>query len=123
MPHRPEVIVVDDDPGVRRSLQLLLRGHGYRVKAYSDSASLTNDPDANSAALLVADYQMPIANGFEVLRNLRDRGWAGAAVLITGFGTQQLAADAASEGFAAVFEKTVRANLLLGAARAATGHT
>lgn len=122
MPQRPEVIVVDDDQGVRRSLQLLLRGHGYRVRAYADPKSVDRDPDAGSAALLVADYRMPGADGFDVLRGLRARGWMGDAVLMTGFSTQQLATAAIAEGFAAVFDKPVRSNLLLGAARAATGH-
>lgn len=123
MPHNPQVIIVDDDDGVRRSLQLLLRGHGYRVKAYPDPSSVATDPEARSAALLVADYQMPGADGIAVLRDLRRQGWHGAAVLITGYGTPKLATDAAAAGFAAVFDKPVRSNLLMNAVRAAVPNT
>ena len=48
MSNRPDVIIVDDDQGVRRSLQLLLRGHGYRVKAYADPTSVASDPEADA---------------------------------------------------------------------------
>ena len=116
----PQIILVNDDQALRRSLQLLLRGHGYRVRAYADARSLVDDPEALSALLLVADYRMPQSNGFDVLRALRKEGWAGSAVLITGFGSPQLIEDAKSEGFDAILDKPVRPNLLLGAAHDAT---
>lgn len=68
MSARPEILVVDDDQAVRRSMQLLLRGHGYSVKAYADTQSISNDPTASTATLLVADYRLPSGTGFEVLR-------------------------------------------------------
>lgn len=115
----PQVIVVDDDQAVRRSLQLLLRGHGYRVKAYADAGAVANDPEAAQAALLVTDYRLPTEDGFEVLRGMRERGWQGSALLITGFNTAALRADASAAGFESVLDKPIRPNLLLGAARAA----
>ncbi len=119
LPTTPQIIVVDDDQAVRRSLQLLLRGHGYRVKAYADAAAVSNDPDAPAAALLVTDYRMPNEDGFGLLRAMRGRGWLGSALLITGYGTDGLRSDASAAGFAAVLDKPIRPNLLLGAARAA----
>ena len=34
---RPQVVIVEDDNGVRRSLQLLLQGRGFEVKAFADA--------------------------------------------------------------------------------------
>ncbi len=123
MSHRPEIIIVDDDPSVRRSLQMLLRGHGYRTRAYRDRASVAHDPEARSAALLIADGCLGGGNGFDVLYDLRARGWRGHAVLMTGAATRELAADALAGGFTAVLDKPPRPNIILNAARAATAHT
>jgi FixJ family two-component response regulator len=115
----PQVLVVDDDQAVRRSLQLLLRGHGYRVKAYADAGSVVKDPEAAEASLLVTDYRLPNEDGFDVLRGMRERGWHGSALLITGFNSAALITDASAAGFESVLDKPIRPNLLLGAARAA----
>ena len=112
-----QIILIDDDQAVRRSLQLLLRGHGYRVKAYADGAAVTSDPEASDATLLVTDYRLPRENGFDVLRHMRARGWQGLALLITGYGSASLRSDASAAGFEAVLDKPVRPNLLLGAVR------
>jgi FixJ family two-component response regulator len=117
----PEIVVVDDDQGVRRSLTLLLRGHGYRTKAYPDCSTLADDPEARDAALLLTDYKMPTGDGFDLLAIMRGRGWLGTAVLITGHGDALLRAHAAAAGFADVLEKPLRRSQLLQAAVRATG--
>lgn len=122
MSDRPEIIVVDDDPAARRSLQLLLRGHGYRVRAYPDSVSVGRDPAAPGAALLLSDFRLPVGNGFDVLRHLRSAGFVGSAILMTGYGSVDLTRQAEASGYDAVLDKPVRPNRLLSIARAATGH-
>lgn len=102
---RPQVLLVEDDHGVRRSLQLLLRGRGLEVRAYASGAALLADPRALSAACLVADYRMPEVNGFDVLRGLRDLGWRGQAILISGFPSADLLARAHQAGFSDMVEK------------------
>jgi FixJ family two-component response regulator len=119
MTDTPEILVVDDDQGIRRSLTLLLRGHGYRTKAYADGGALANDPAAAGAALLLTDYRMPTGDGFDLLQIMRGRGWLGKAVLITGYGSDTLRGDAVRAGFADVLDKPLRPNLLLDAARRA----
>lgn len=102
---RPRLLLVDDDPGARRALQLLLSGRGYEVRAYGAPRDLLADPLATSAVILVADYKMPDADGIQLISSLRARGWAGRALLITGFPEAGLAAKARSAGYAAVLEK------------------
>jgi FixJ family two-component response regulator len=102
---RPRVLLVEDDPGVRRSLQLLLRGRGFEVRAYASGLALLADPTALSAVCLVADYLMPDVNGIKVLVALRGLGWSGEALLITAYPTPELAARALKAGFSRVLEK------------------
>ncbi len=110
---RPRVLLVEDDHGVRRSIQLLLRGRGLDVRAYASGAALLADPRALSAACLVADYRMPEMSGFDILRGLRDLGWRGPALLITGFHSAELVARARRAGFGHVVEKPLVDSVLV----------
>jgi FixJ family two-component response regulator len=117
MPHtiahdRPKVLLAEDDPGVRRSLQLLLQGRGYDVRSYASGRALLADPAATDAACFVGDFRMPDLNGLEILRALRLRGWDRPAVLITAFNTSDLARRAQAEGFSSVIEKPLLDHVL-----------
>ena len=110
---RPLVLLVEDEDGVRRSLQLFLTGRGYRVRAFSAVAPAIADPGSDDAALLVADFRMPDGDGLTLLAGLRERGWQGRAILVTAYPSEQLTRSAASAGFAAVIEKPLRHEELL----------
>jgi len=96
---------VEDDSGVRRSLQLLLTGQGYEVRAYPSARGLACDPQALNADCLVADLIMPDSDGLALLQQLRHAGWNGRAILISGHIDDGWEARARGEGFAAVFTK------------------
>lgn len=106
VPVRPRLLLVEDDPGVRRSLQLLLHGRGFDVRAYASGATLIGDLDAQLGAVaLVADFKMPEIDGVVLLGALRAAGWTGAALLITAFASHDLQARAKIVGFSRVMEK------------------
>ena len=69
----------------------------------------------------MADYRLPDGNGIQLLDDLHARGWAGRAVLMTGYPSAALAADAVASGYAALLEKPLRLHELLGAL-ASDGH-
>lgn len=110
---RPLVLLVEDEDGVRRSLQLFLTGRGYRVRAFSAAAPAIADPGSDEATLLVADYRLPDGDGVTLLAGLRQRGWQGRAVLVTAYPSEQLARTAVSAGFVTVIEKPLRHEELL----------
>lgn len=116
---RPLVLLVEDEDGVRRSLQLFLTGRGYRVRAFSAVAPAIADPASREATLLVADYRLPDGDGLTLLAGLRQRGWQGRAILVTAYPSEQLARTAATAGFAAIIEKPLRHEELLGSLAAA----
>lgn len=102
---RARLLLVEDDPGVRRSLQLLLRGRGFEVRAYASGLALLADPTALGAVCLVADYRMPEIDGLLILRRLRELGWQGQALLITAFPSARLVDQAVAAGYSRVIEK------------------
>lgn len=110
----PDILLVEDDSGVRRSILMLLKAHGLSAKAYGSGATLAQDPLARGARLLIADWQMPDMNGFEVLASLRSTGWAGAGLMLTGYYDAILAVRARREGFQEVLPKPILDHELIG---------
>jgi len=102
---RPRILLVEDDSAVRRSLQLLLSGHGYDVRAYASSAGLARDPEALRADCLIADLVVPDGNAVSLLTDLRAAGWQGPAILISGHLTNEWAERALARGYSAAFSK------------------
>lgn len=109
----PRVVILEDDDGVRRSLQLLLQGRGFDVKAYGSSRSLLADPELAGTACLVADYRLPDMDGITVLERLRASGWSAPAILVTAFASQDLMTRANEAGFSEVIEKPFKDHALI----------
>lgn len=105
---RPILVLVEDDDGVRRGLQLLLYGQGYDVHAFASPAAALLDPAAVGARCLVVDYVLSESDGISMLSALRARGWDGLAVLITAYAAPEVRINAAHAGFAAVLAKPFR---------------
>jgi FixJ family two-component response regulator len=110
---RPQIVLLEDDNGVRRSLQLLLQGRGFDVKAYAGAGPLLADPEFAEADCLVADYRLADTDGISVLQTLREGGWSKPAVLITAFNSAEMTSRATVAGFDAVFDKPVKDRVLV----------
>lgn len=111
------ILVSDDDPGVRRGLQLLLRARGYAVCGYTTGSALLADPRAKEADCVILDYRMPDIDGLMMLGRLRQQGWRGRAILISGFCDDGLAQRAREAGFDHVLSKPVIGRAVLDAVR------
>jgi CheY-like chemotaxis protein len=109
---RPTILLVEDEPAVRRSLQLVLLGSGYAVRSYGSGAALLADPGARHAKGVVADYRLPDSDGLAVLRALKAAGFDGRAILVTAFHSPELAARARDAGFSQVLQKPLADRLL-----------
>lgn len=118
---RARLLLVEDDSGVRRSLQLLLHGRGFEVRAYASGLALLADPTALGAVCLVADYRMPEIDGLLILKRLRDLGWRGQALLITAFPSARLVDQALAAGYSRVIEKPLVEAALVEAVERALG--
>lgn len=110
---RLTILVSDDDHGVRRSLQLLLRSQGYQVRAFTSGSALLADPHSACADCLIVDYRMPDIDGLEVLRNLKRKGWCGTAIMISAYRSEQLETRARQAGFEEVLAKPLIARAVL----------
>ncbi|AZM87323.1 MULTISPECIES: response regulator transcription factor [Streptomyces] len=72
--HRRTVLVVEDDPGVRSTLDQLLRFEGYRVVQAADGLQGLAAVDREEPDLALVDVVMPGLDGLSLCRTLRRRG-------------------------------------------------
>lgn len=80
------ILLVDDEPVVRDTLQLLLQRAGYRVFAAADGGSAIAEFDRSSAsiALVITDMMLPDQIGTEVVKTLRRRRPSLPVIAISG---------------------------------------
>jgi two-component system response regulator FixJ len=111
--HRKRILLVEDDAAVRRSLQLVLAGDGYEVRAYGAGQGLAKDTEAMQAACIIADLMLQESDAIDLLGQMRRAGWKGSALLISGHLDDQWRSQALNAGFDAVLEKPISGAPLL----------
>src|SRR5437016_12146018 len=77
------ILVVDDDPPIRRMLERTLSAEGYRVEAAADGGAALAAIERSVPDLLVLDVSMPGLDGLAVARRARSRGLATPILLLT----------------------------------------
>lgn len=114
------ILVVDDEIGICELLAETLTDVGHEVTtartgAEASAAIIATDPD-----LVLLDIWMPDANGLELLRDWRRRGTLTAPVVVlSAYGTIDLAVEATRNGALAFLEKPVSLQKLLDAVQTA----
>lgn len=74
-PQKPlRVLVVDDEPAIRRLLHTSLSAEGHQVEEAADGQSALSLLGRNAIDVLVLDLGLPGMDGFEVIRRLREQG-------------------------------------------------
>jgi two-component system, OmpR family, KDP operon response regulator KdpE len=68
------ILVVDDEPAIRRFLRTGLEAQGYRVIDAGDGGEALDTMRRNAVDVLVLDLGLPGIDGFEVIRRLRGQG-------------------------------------------------
>jgi len=70
----PDILVVDDDEALRRTLERALRLGGFAVRVAPDGDSALQEISRRAPAAVVLDMTMPGADGLEVIRRCRGSG-------------------------------------------------
>jgi CheY-like chemotaxis protein len=65
------ILIVDDDPNIRRFLSESLRLHGYEVHSYEDAETVLQDLDNHKFTLALLDILLPGTNGLQLCQKLR----------------------------------------------------
>ncbi len=80
LPNATQIVVIDDEPQIRRFLDISLRAQGYRVVLAANGREGLDVLAAHGADLVVLDIGLPDMDGHEVLRELR--GWSQVPVIM-----------------------------------------
>src|SRR5919198_2278033 len=92
------ILIVDDEPGLRQSLGLLLTDAGYTVTAEQDGRRGLDRAVAETFDLVLCDVRMPEMDGLTFLRNYRERGGSALVIVMSAYGGEDAALAAMKEG-------------------------
>ncbi len=80
---RDRVLVVDDDPPLRRMLARTLTAEGYEVAVAADGGAALAEAERAAPDVIVLDVAMPVLDGLAVCRRLRGKGLPTPILMLT----------------------------------------
>jgi len=115
MANDPIVYVIDDDDGVRHSLEFLLDCAQIKVRSFSSADAFLKASPPLAGACVVTDVRMPGMSGIELVEEMNRRGASAPVIVITGHADVPLAIQAMHAGVADFIEKPFDDEVMLGA--------
>ncbi len=115
----PTVFVVDDDAGVRASIQGLLKSASLRSESFGTAEEFLRSKQPDGPSCLVLDVSLPGVNGLDFQRQLADAGVQIPIVFITGHGDIPMSVKAMKSGAVEFLTKPFQDQELLDAIRQA----
>jgi FixJ family two-component response regulator len=95
----PSVIsIIDDDASVRTATENLLRSHGYTVRTFASAEDFLQSAQLNETSCVIADVQMPVMSGPELMAVIRGKGGLVPFIFITAFPDEGVRAQALNAG-------------------------
>jgi two-component system alkaline phosphatase synthesis response regulator PhoP len=79
----PRILLVEDEPGLQLTLSDRLRREGYVVDTAGDGQTGLDKAATGEFDLVLLDVMLPRKNGFDVLRDLRQRGLETPVIMLT----------------------------------------
>jgi DNA-binding NtrC family response regulator len=99
------ILVIDDEPDIRESLEVLLSSEGYRVELAANATDGLKRLEGSTFDLVLLDLMMPDKSGMEVLEEIRIRDRETPIFLITAYGSVEVAVTALKRGANDYFSK------------------
>jgi FixJ family two-component response regulator len=116
---RAVVLVVDDDPSMRRSLETLLRSVGHDVRLFSSAQEFMQAARPDAPGCLVLDVRLPGMSGLTFQQELAKAGVGLPVIFVTGYGDVPMTVRAMKAGAAEFLTKPFDDQVLLDAIHAA----
>jgi len=107
-----KVLVVDDDPVVRKSFDRVLSGKGYAVITAESGEEALHKLDEEKYDIVYSDVRMPGMSGLEVAENVKARRPWTPVVIITGYGTEAAEARAKAAGVSSFLHKPLSPEMI-----------
>ena len=115
------ICLLDDDPSVLKATARLLVSAGREVKPFDDPHFFLAYAQTHRPRLAILDIWMPLMDGLEVQRRLRDVSPSTRVIILTSKDDPSVRSQALSAGAAGFFTKPVADDAFLGGIEAALG--
>jgi two-component system, NtrC family, response regulator HydG len=92
------ILVVEDNDTLREGMTAVLQKEGYNVRAESDGSAALKKFEEKPADLVITDFRMAGMDGLELLTRIKSKRPETEVMLVTAFGTVDLAVEAMKAG-------------------------
>jgi two-component system response regulator AtoC len=92
------ILIIDDEPGLRQTVSLILAEEGYETHAAADGAEGLAKAIELKPDIILCDVRMPRLGGLEFLERYRATGGTGMVIVMTAYGSTELALQAMKGG-------------------------
>ena len=113
------ILIVDDDEGVRRFVAEGLESYGYHIVQAASGAEATTLLDAAIPDVMIVDFAMPGMTGIELAQAARKRAPDMPIIMVTGYAEEGVSADAGV--ITQILRKPFKIDALVGVLDMATG--
>jgi two-component system, NtrC family, response regulator AtoC len=107
------ILVVDDELGLRHTLTLILQAEGHTVRAASDGAAGLERLAEGPADLIICDVRMPGLDGLGFLERYKESGGTALVIMMSAYGDDEAALAAIRRGAYDFIAKPFRADQVL----------
>jgi FixJ family two-component response regulator len=111
----PTVFIIDDDRGMRQSIQDLVESVGLRAESYATGEEFLKRKRTNDPSCLVLDVRLPQMSGLDFQRQLAETGMQIPIVFVTAHGDVPMSVRALKSGAVEFLTKPFRDQDLLDA--------
>ncbi|MCF7958485.1 MAG: response regulator [Phycisphaerae bacterium] len=108
-----KIFFVDDEPMVRKAVDIILSREGYRVTTFSSPQNCINSLKSKKCHLLITDVNMPDMNGIDLLTQAKSIAPLLPVLVVTGYADIPLAVRAVKAGADNFIEKPLDKDTLL----------
>jgi two-component system, NtrC family, response regulator AtoC len=92
------ILIIDDEPGLRQTVSLILAEEGYEILTASDGEEGLNKALEASPGMILCDVKMPRLSGLDFLERYKGAGGTAMVVVMTAYGGMELAIQAMKKG-------------------------
>jgi two-component system, NtrC family, sensor kinase len=108
-----KILIVDDEPAVRKILSRYLEEAGYECHTADGAESAKKILAANTFDLLLCDLKMPGESGLELIRHAKEHYPRTGRIMVTGFGSPEIAGEIMTVGVYGYIIKPFTSDMVL----------
>ncbi len=111
---RENILVVDDEENIRKSLKMILEYEGYRFfEAVNGEDALNKIEEIAPLDLILLDVKLPGKDGMEILSEIKKKPYSPEIIMISGHGAIKMAVEATKLGAFDFIEKPLQRDRIL----------